>query len=156
MKRQKAILPLALALCLILSLSGCSSLKDHWIAGWNQLLQSLSKHALTGEKSLQGDKTAGQDSYTGSYTAEYAQFSGTEYLFGGTALERKGGNDLTVTYELQITSGAAKLCWSEKGEIHTIAAANGSGIYTVTLSAGDQYIVLQGEQFTGSLQVTVA
>ena len=37
--------------------------------------------ALTGNSSLQGTKEKGIDDYTGSYTANYEDFSGTEYLF---------------------------------------------------------------------------
>ena len=60
------------------------------------MLQHFSKYALTEEKDLQGDKTKGEDTYTGSYTADYEDFNDKEYIFGGTALDRDKGNGLTA------------------------------------------------------------
>ena len=37
---------------------------------------------LTGKLSLEGTKEKGIDDYTGTYTADYENFSDTEYLFG--------------------------------------------------------------------------
>lgn len=62
---------------------------------------------LRTKKDLQGDKTKGEDTYTGSYTADYEDFNDKEYIFGGTALERDKGSELTVTYELTVDSGTA-------------------------------------------------
>lgn len=103
MKRRN-VLAAALALCLAFALTGCS--KDSIINGFNDSLHHASRYALTDEKDLAGERTAGADTYTGAYTAEYDGFSGTEYLFGGTGLERESGNELTVTYELKVESAA--------------------------------------------------
>lgn len=103
MKRRN-VLAAALALCLAFALTGCS--KDSIINGFNDFLHHASQYALTDEKDLVGERTAGADTYTGAYTAEYDGFSGTEYLFGGTGLERENGNELTVTYELKVESAA--------------------------------------------------
>ena len=72
-------------------------------------MQSLSKHALTKERNLQGEKARGADAYVGSYTADYEKFNGKEYFFGGTALDRKYGGNLKATYALKIISGSASL-----------------------------------------------
>ena len=45
----------------------------------------------------------------------YEDFNDKEYIFGGTALERDKGSELTVTYELTVDSGTAKLYWLDKG-----------------------------------------
>ena len=37
-----------------------------------------------------------RSTYTGSYTADYEDFNDKEYIFGGTALERDKGSELTV------------------------------------------------------------
>lgn len=61
---------------------------------YNNMVQSAGSIELTGKSSLQGEKEKGIDDYTGTYTADYANFSGTEYLFGGTSIYcgcRKGG-----------------------------------------------------------------
>lgn len=67
--------------------------------------------SINSDKDLQGDRTLGGDTYTGSYTTEYEDFIGEEYLFGGTGLDRKDGNEITVAFNLTITSDTAELCW---------------------------------------------
>ena len=71
MKKIKILIAVLLSLCLAFAVTGCSgdNLKDSVINGFNDMLQHFSKYALTDEKDLQGDKTKGEDTYTGSYTA---------------------------------------------------------------------------------------
>ncbi len=67
MKKAKTILSVLLVLSIIGVLSACSSnhdkgsLKDNLIDGWDRWIQSFSKHALTKEKDLQGEKDEGVD-----------------------------------------------------------------------------------------------
>ena len=152
MRLRKPLAAAALAFCLMFALTGCS--KDFILEDFNNLLHQASRYALTDEKNLQGNKTEGVDTYTGSYTAEYNDFSGTEYLFGGTGLERENGDRLTVTYELTVKSGSAELYWVDKGDRYTLTEMDGTGSIPVTLTAGDNYLVFQGEEFQGSLHVT--
>ena len=157
MKKIKILTAALLSLCLAFAVTGCSgdNLKDSVINGFNDMLQHFSKYAVTDEKDLQGDKAEGEDTYTGSYTAEYDDFNGTEYLFGGTGLEREKGNELTVTYELTVDSGTVKLYWRDKNEEKIIADTSDTGTYSVTLEEGDNYLTLEGDDFCGSLRVTV-
>ena len=53
--------------------------------------------------SLKGNRAYGEDCYTGTYTADYKDFSKTEYLFGGTSIERENGKDISVSCDLKIT-----------------------------------------------------
>ena len=155
---MKRILTVSLlSLCLILTITGCSgdNVKDNVINGFNDMLQHFSKYALTDEKDLQGDKTKGDDTYTGSYVADYEDFNGEEYIFGGTALERDKGSDLTVTYQLTVDSGTVRFYWRDKEEEKIIADASDTGTYSVTLEEGDNYLTLEGDDFCGSLRVTV-
>ena len=77
MKKIKAIISVLLVLSIVGCFSGCGSnhdkgsLKDNLIDGWDRWMQSFSKHALTKEKDLQGEKDEGVDAYTGTYTAAY-------------------------------------------------------------------------------------
>ena len=146
MKKIKILTAVLLSLCLAFAVTGCSgdNLKDSVINGFNDMLQHFSKYALTDEKDLQGDKTKGEDTYTGSYTADYEDFNDKEYIFGGTALERDKGSELTVTYELTVDSGTARIVDTSK-----------NGTYSVTLDEGDNYLTLEGNDFCGSLQVVV-
>lgn len=87
--------------------------------------------------------------------ADYEDFNGKEYIFGGTALERDKGSELTVTYELTVDSGTVRLYWLDKGEEKIIADTSKDGTYSVTLDEGDNYLTLEGDDFCGALQVTV-
>ena len=62
-------------------------------------------------------------------------FNDKEYIFGGTALEREKGSELTVTYELTVDSGTARLYWLDKGEEKMIVDTSKNGTYSVTLDA---------------------
>ena len=146
MKKIKILTAVLLSLCLAFAVTGCSgdNLKDSVINGFNDMLQHFSKYALTDEKDLQGDKTKGEDTYTGSYTADYEDFNDKEYIFGGTALERE-----------TVDSGTARLYWLDKGEEKMIVDTSKNGTYSVTLDEGDNYLTLEGNDFCGSLQVVV-
>ena len=161
MKSAKVIISLILILCFTFCVAGCGSnhdkgsLKDNLIDGWDSWMQSFSKHALTKEKDLQGEKDKGDDAYTGTYTATYDEFNGKEFIFGGTALERGNGNQLTVTYTITIDEGTAELYWIAGGDEYTIANDNSEDTKEYTISSGDNYIVLKGEDFSGTLTLTV-
>lgn len=161
MKKTKVFISLFLVLCLTVSFAGCSSnhdkgsLKDNLIDGWDSWIQSFSKHALTKEKDLQGEKARGVDEYTGTYTAAYNRFNGKEIIFGGTALDRENGNHLQVTYKLTIEDGSAKLNWIAGNDEYSVANADSEDTKEYTISSGDNYIVLKGENFIGSLELTV-
>lgn len=102
MKKIKSLVAVSLALCMVLCFAGCSSnhdegnLKDNLVNGFNNWLESFSKHAVTKDKNLQGERENDIDQYTGSYTASYDGFNGEEFIFGGTALERDNGSNLFV------------------------------------------------------------
>ncbi len=87
-------------LMLSLSLVGCS--KDEILDQYNNVVQSAGNAALTSDFSLKGNRTYGDDCYTGTYTADYKDFSKTEYLFGGTSIERENGKDISVSCDLEI------------------------------------------------------
>ena len=154
---KRILIASLLSLCLVFTITGCSgnNVKDNVINGFNDMLQHFSKYAITDEKDLQGDKTKGEDTYTGSYVADYEDFNGEEYIFGGTALERDKGSDLTVTYQLTVDSGTVRFYWRDKEEEKIIADASDTGTYSVTLEEGDNYLTLEGDDFCGSLRVTV-
>ena len=158
MKTIKRLAAALLLLCLALGLSGCGggkNLKDTVLDRYNDVLQLVSKHALTLESKLQGKKTKGRDAYVGSYTAEYEDFDGEEWIFGGTGLDRDEGSELTVTYTLRIDSGEASVIWDHSGSQYTLTNSKGESTHEITLGTGDNYIVLKGEDFTGSFDLEV-
>ena len=120
-------------------LAGCS--KDEILNHYNNIVQSAGSIELTGKSSLQGEKEKGIDDYTGTYTADYANFSGTEYLFGGTSIKREAGKELSIDCTLEITEGTAKVFWiSGSDEAVTLIEATGTYSDTITLPDGGNYI----------------
>lgn len=127
-------------------------------------LSAISKYSLTKDKNLTGERNFGVDEYVGTYEAEYDKFSGDEYVFGGTSAGREYGSTLKVTYSLNIQSGTAVLYWLGSPEDHIISGDKTEHLITevtaedvceFTLSAGDNFIVLKGNGFTGTLTLTV-
>lgn len=148
--------------CLLLGtgllLGGCSATgcKDAVISAYNDSLQFFSSFSLTSDSDLIGARQKGADNYTGSYQADYSDFTGKEILFGGTGLEREAGDQLTVTYSLQVDSGEGVLYQRDKDGIHPLQEGSGSGEVKINLSSGDNYLVSEGKNWSGSIVVTVS
>lgn len=161
MKRMKAIISLILLLCLTVCMTGCGpnfdkgNIKDNLIDGWNSWMQSFSKYALTKDKDLQGVKSKGDDAYTGTYTATYDNFTGKEIIFGGTALKRENGKQLKVTYKLTIEKGIAELYRIAGNDNYMLANDNSEDTMEYNISSGDNYIYLNGKNFSGTLTLIV-
>lgn len=154
---MRKIFLLVLTGLFMFSLKACNEgVKDVLIDGYDSFITNISKQALTAAENLQGERIQDIDEYIGSYQAEYEGFDGEEYLFGGTALKRKNGSSLNVTYKLTVTEGSAELYWLDAGEIHSIASQTAEDTYEFTISAGDNYIVLKGDNFSGTLKMTVS
>ena len=136
---KKIVLALTFVLVGSFMLAGCS--KDEILNHYNNIVQSEGSIELTGKSSLQGEKEKGIDDYTGTYTAGYANFSGTEYLFGGTSIKRESGKELSIDCTLEITEGTAKVFWmSGSDEAVTLIEATGTYSDTITLPDGGNYI----------------
>lgn len=81
--------------------------KDAILDAYSSLVDTVGSWALTLEGSLQGERVPGEDDYTGTYAADYEDFSGTELLFGGTTLDREAGDTVEVTCSLTVEEGEA-------------------------------------------------
>lgn len=151
---RKVALSLILILLGVSMLSGCT--KDEILTHYNNVVQSAGSIELTGKLSLQGKKENGVDDYTGTYQADYKNFSDTEYLFGGTSIKREAGKDISVTCTLEVTNGTAKVFWiSGADEAATLLEADGTYSDTITLPDGGNYIGIECEDFTGSIEMNI-
>ena len=151
---MKRIVPLFLIVCCLLSLTACS--KDEIIGHYNQALQAIGDDALTGSGELQGRRRQGADSYVGTYEAEYEDFSGREILFGGTALEREGGNEVSISCDIDGEDGELTLLLQTGAEEPVVLCGAGRSYSgTVELPPASNYIIVEAEGFTGSLNLTV-
>lgn len=132
-----------------------SELWEGFLEEANDWSESFATHSITKDKDLIGNRERGVDNYVGTYEASYTQFEGEEYIFGGTSLKRKDGGDLYATYSLAVQSGEATLYWMEGDNKIVIAEASDEGVYEFTIHAGKNFIVLEGEMFTGTLTLNV-
>lgn len=164
MKLSKSILKLvavAAVCCMMFSLAGCSLFdnmdKDKLVGTYNDIISSAGESMLTKNLSLKGDRDFGTDKYVGTYSADYKNFSGTEYLFGGTSVERETGKNVTITCTFEVTDGTAQLFWL-CGSDDPVILLEGSGEYseTVELPEGGNYFGITGDGLKGSVELTIS
>lgn len=152
---KKSYLVLVLILIVCFAFSGCS--KDEILDQYNSIIQSVGATKLTESSSLEGKKEKGIDDYTGIYTAHYKEFSGTEYLFGGTSIKREAGKKLSIDCSLEVLNGTAKVFWiSGSKKAVTLIEATGKYCDTITLPDGSNYIGIECEGFTGNIELTIS
>ena len=132
------------------------SVKDSILDAYNSLVDTAGSWALTPDRSLQGERVRGEDGYTGTYAADYEDFSGTELLFGGTTLEREAGDTVEVTCSLTVEEGEAAvfLC---SGAEEPVLLLSESGDYsgTIEVGSGSVYLGVWGEGLTGSVSIQI-
>ena len=132
------------------------SVKDAILDAYGSLVDTAGSWALTPDRSLQGERVRGEDDYTGTYAADYEDFSGTELLFGGTTLNREAGNTVELTCSLTVEEGEAAifLC---SGSEEPVLLLSESGDYsgTIEVGGGSVYLGVWGEGVTGSVSIQI-
>ena len=132
------------------------SVKDSILDAYNSLVDTAGSWALMPDRSLQGERVPGEDDYTGTYAADYEDFSGTELLFGGTTLDREAGNTVELSCSLDIEEGEIAVFLCSGGEDPVILLSK-SGDYesTLTVGGGSTSIGVWGEGATGSVSIQI-
>lgn len=174
----RKLISAALSILLLASLIGCAAdlgagmikeLADHeegirqeagelwdaFLKEANEWSESFATHSITSDHDLIGNRKKGIDNYVGTYEADYSEFDGKEYIFGGTSFRRQDGRDLCAVYSLTIQSGEARLYRMDGCDEILLADISKQGTSEFTLHAGKNFIVLDGTQFTGSLRLAV-
>lgn len=150
--RKIAVLCL-ISICLI-SISACT--KKEIVNRYNQVLQDVGKSNLTSDKKLQGERKFGKDSYVGSYEADYKKYSGEEKIFGGTALERNTGNEISIDGNIRIEEGKIRLLLQTgDDDPKVLFEAQGSYSDTIELPSASNYITIQADNFTGVIDLNI-
>jgi hypothetical protein len=154
LKKGFIIALVAASLC---GLFGCSNFgKDSALEFYNNAISYFGEKSLTDDHSLAGKRTFGADKYVGSYSADYNGFSKTEYLFGGTSIERKNGNEVNIACDMTVTKGSAKLflvCGDSERQVLLDAAGEYS--QTLDIPQSSWYVGLEGSNFTGTMQLSI-
>lgn len=152
MKRK--CLALCFVLCCLFSLAACT--KEEVTAQYNETLQAIGDENLTSDANLQGERRFGEDSYVGTYQAEYAGFTGEEIVFGGTAVEREAGNEVKLSCDLTLAEGTVQVLFqSGDNPPEVLCDTAGSHTATLPLPSGGNYLIVQAENATGSIRLTV-
>ncbi len=146
-------------ICLLALMAGCllpGCTKEAVLDVYGQAVEVLGNVGLTAGPALQGERKFGEDKYTGTYHANYVNFTGEEGLFGGTMLEKRESEHVTVSGAIRCEDGQGKLIWScGASEPVEVAAGEGDFSQTVYLSPGSNYFNFRAEDFTGSLELTI-
>ena len=132
------------------------SVKDTLVGAYGSLVDAAGSWALTPDRSLQGERVRGEDDYTGTYAADYEDFSGTELLFGGTTLDREAGDTVEVTCSLAIEEGEAAVFLRSGSENPAILLSE-SGDYsgTIEVGGGSVYLGVWAVGVTGSVSIQI-
>ena len=95
------------------------------------------------------------DEYTGTYTADYENFSDSEYLFGGTSIKREAGKYLSIDCTLEVTEGTAKVFWIS-GSDEAVTLIEASILDNVTRESVESTLVKNGNRLVrNSIDVSV-
>ena len=151
---KKLSLALAFFLLAGMVLTGCS--KDQVMDVYGAAVAALGNIGLDSALTLQGERKFGEDKYTGTYTAEYEDFTGEECPFGGTMLEKREREHVTVMCTIECGEGSASLTWN-CGAAEPVVLADGGGEFsqTVYLAPGSNYFNLEFDHFTGSVEMQI-
>lgn len=159
MQRTKKAVALILSVILCIGLAGCTpnstaqSFKNSAIENVDGVLNFISKKVIM--QNLNGTRTADTNGVRGTYTATYNHFDGREIPFGSTAIQPVITAPLRLTYSITAESGELEIEFLQKADTYTITAQAGSSTYDFALEPGSNYIILHGENFTGSVQLEV-
>ena len=153
MKKKWVLLLIVIAMAGCVT-AGCS--KDQILNGYNSVIKTAGNVALTDSRSLKGKRSYGADHYVGTYEANYRNFSGMEYVFGGTSIERDLGNEVEITSDFDVKDGDVRLIVTSGGNDPKVIF-EGYGTYsdTITIPAGSIYVGVECEDFTGSVYLDV-
>ena len=148
---------LAIALAVIcialiaLGLGGCRFTKDGVLSAYESVVQFAGQFGLTPAIQLKGVRAFGEDHFQGTYRAEYENFSGTEYLFGGTSTRE---HPVQLAFSLDAQGGGGTLfLMSGARKLEVLLDAQGRYEKTLTLPSGSSYIGFTGKGLTGMLEM---
>ena len=127
--------------------------KDEFINTYNTFLQSFDFVGLSKDKDLKGERNFGVDKYVGTYKAKYDNYTGTEDIFGGTALNRKNGDHVKLKIKVEKQSGninvIAKLGDNEK----TLIDDTGEYEDNIYIEGVSYYLTIKLDNFKGNIDI---
>ena len=127
--------------------------KDELINTYNTFLQSFDFVGLSKDKDLKGERNFGVDKYVGTYKAKYDNYTGTEDIFGRTALNRKNGDHVKLKIKVEKQSGNINVI-AKLGENKT-TLIDDTGKYedNIYIEGISYYLTIKLENFNGNIDI---
>ena len=127
--------------------------KDGIINTYDSFLQDTSVNGLTKDNKLEGKREFGIDEYVGTYTAFYNNKTKEETVFGGTTLDRKEGNTITLKIKVEKQSGNIEIISNAGTESEILINDTGEIEKTVDVKEKSYYLKVKVTDFTGNVEI---
>lgn len=154
---MKKIIVMFLSVICILSLTSCGEFaKDKVLDKYNQVVESAGDMVIHEDNELVGNREMGVNSYVGTYSAEYNNFTGQEILFGGTSVDKGTGMKLKIEAESALEAGTFTLSFAGgSNPVSVLVDDEAEFEEEIELASGSNYIYMDGENFTGTFQLSI-
>lgn len=152
---MKKIMTLLLTVTLLFGVTACASSEfepQKMVDRWDRLVETLGKMQITRDADLIGERIHGEDSYVGTYYAECDGASGRDVVFGGTSVKER-----TVSLQGYVdgVSGTVQLRIRCGKQVEYVTPdAEGKFYASFALHSGGNYLMLDYEDFTGTITLT--
>lgn len=120
---------------------------------YNTVISSFGNYSLTNDKKLKGKREYGVDHYVGIYNANYDGYTGNEILFGGTSLNRKNGDYITINIKLEKSDGNIKIINRIGEKDVTILEDTGEYNDIIYIEGTSYYLIVKLDNFKGNLNI---
>ena len=127
--------------------------KDGIINTYDSFLQNTSINGLTKDNKLEGKREYGIDEYVGIYKANYNNKSKEETIFGGTTLNRKNGNTITLKIKVEKQSGNIEIISNSGTENEILIKDTGEIEKTVDVKGKSYYLKVKVTDFIGNVEI---
>lgn len=145
----------AAILCLLLPLTACRfryMAPDEAVSFVENLAGIVGSFQITSDRDLIGERSCGEDAYTGRYWAECGGNTGKDVVFGGASLETKR---LYVSGYVNAYSGRAVVRIRTNGDVMELEPDEDGYFETeLKLESGGNYIMVRYEDFSGTVELT--
>lgn len=127
--------------------------KEGIINTYNDFLQDTSINGLTKNNKLEGKREFGIDEYVGTYKANYKNKTKEETIFGGTVLDRKNGNTISLKIKVEKQSGSIEIINNSGTESEILINDTGEVEKNIDVKEKSYYLKIKVTDFTGNVEI---
>ena len=144
-----------IAVCMIFQLTSCRLRvmeRDEMMEFLDGLAENLGASQITGDSDLIGERLCGRDAYTGRYLAECDGNTGKDVVFGGGSIETR---KVYICGYVMAYSGKATVRIRMNEDVIVLEPDEDGYFSTeVNMNSGGNYIMVNYENFTGTVDLT--